>query len=90
MAWAKGMPYPKAQKHASLYDGEKLQGVLNGWKIDLWGQGVQTAKYKVREVDRCVCHDKKNLSQKIMVKHRRFFSRKNLPLVGEEWIFTAL
>lgn len=46
MAWAKGIPYPKGQKHASLYDGEKLQGVLNGWKIDLWGQGVQAAKYE--------------------------------------------
>lgn len=45
----KGILYTKAQNH----DGEKLQGVVSGSGIDLWGKRVHTTKYKVREADTC-------------------------------------
>lgn len=48
----KGNTISQSIEYESLYDGEKLQGVLSGWRIYLWGQGIHIAKYNVREAGR--------------------------------------
>lgn len=55
MVRTKELPSPKAQDHESWYDGEKLQGVLSGWRVHLWRQGVHATRCKVREGSRHVC-----------------------------------